>query len=173
MKKAILSIKSRVQVKGIAIKLAVLFLIVLIVGCSTVGLSREQEIRDDVATMFIKGWNRGEVEVFDELLADRVLFHYGGSTREVTRDMLAQGVLRWRQAFPDLSMNIEKMVVDGAYASVRMTFTGTHRGTWAGAAPTGNRVGMDLMMFFRFEEGKLAEIWEVDDQLNFRKQLGL
>ncbi len=32
---------------------------------------------------------------------------------------------------------------------------------------------MALMMFFRFEDGKVVELWEVDDQLGFRRQLGI
>lgn len=153
--------------------LLLLLLFVLFSGCSSMGHTREQEIREDVTTMFVKGWNRGEVEVLVKLLADRVLFHYAGNSREVNGNMLAQGVIRWRQAFPDLSMNVEKMLVRGEFAAVRMTFTGTHSGTWEGARPTGKQVTMDLMMFFRFENGRLAEIWEVDEQLRFRKQLGL
>lgn len=123
--------------------------------------------------MFNNGWNRGQTGVFKETIADTVLFHYAGSPRKLSQEQMSEIVLRWREAFPDLQMEIQELIVQGDIAAARLNLSGTHEGSWAGAAPTGKQVNMALMMFFRFEDGKMVELWESDDQLGFRKQLGI
>lgn len=56
--------------------------------------------------------------------------------------------------------------------AVRWRYTGTYRGTWEGAAPTGKRIDVDEMMFFRFEQGLLVEAWGVQDELALLRQIG-
>jgi steroid delta-isomerase-like uncharacterized protein len=126
-----------------------------------------------VASMTERAWNRGELDVLDTHFADSVVFHYGGEPRVRTRDEMAASIRRWRSAFPDLRMEIHQQVAEGDLVASRMTLSGTQRGTWAGAPPSGRRVTMPLMMMFRFEKGRLVELWEVDDQLSLRRQLGL
>lgn len=123
--------------------------------------------------MFEDSWNRGDIAYFDETIADSVLFHYAGSPRTLSRVEMSQFVVRWREAFPDLRMDLEELVIEDNLAATRLTLTGTQEGLWADAEPTGEKVSMALMMFFRFEDGKMVELWEVDDQLGFRRQLGL
>jgi hypothetical protein len=55
--------------------------------------------------------------------------------------------------------------------------TGTHTGKWnlVGAIlpPTGKKVTLNRVFIWRIENGKLAEGWEVDDNLEFLKGLGV
>lgn len=153
--------------------LSVITISLLLAGCSLKETSNEQNIHAAVHSMFEDGWNSGDTGVFDESIADSVLFHYAGSPREMTRGEMSEIVLRWREAFPDLRMDIQELVIRQDLAAARLTLTGTHEGPWAGAEPTGKQVSMALMMFFRFEDGKMVELWESDDQLGFRRQLGI
>lgn len=145
----------------------------LIVSCSATETSQKQQIQEAVHSMFEEGWNRGIITSFDETVADSVLFHYAGSSQTLARDEMSQFVIRWREAFPDLRMDLEELIIEDDLAATRLTLSGTHEGVWAGAEPTGKQVSMALMMFFRFEEGKMVELWESDDQLGFQRQLGL
>jgi predicted ester cyclase len=54
----------------------------------------------------------------------------------------------------------------------RWTATGTHLGVWGGLEPTGRRVTLSAVNIFRFEHGKVAEIWNHRDDLGLREQLG-
>lgn len=126
-----------------------------------------------VLAMFDHGWNQGNIDVFADSIADSVVFHYAGSSRELSREQMGAMVLRWREAFPDLSMNIDDIIAEGNTVATRLTLSGTHEGVWAGSEPTGRRVSMALTMFFRFEDGRMVELWESDDQIGFRKQLGI
>lgn len=151
----------------------ILYLMVFGVSCDRPATSQKQQIQEAVHSMFEDGWNRGNISSFDEKIADSVLFHYAGSPRTLARDEMSQFVVRWREAFPDLRMDLEELLIEDNLAAIRGTLTGTHEGPWAGAEPTGEQVSMALMMFFRFEDGRMVELWEVDDQLGFRRQLGL
>ncbi len=154
---------------------SILFLTLYVAaGCDSQATGEEAALRSAVALMLEEGWSKGEVSVFEETVADSVRFHYAGnSPRILSREEMSRIVLRWREAFPDLRMRLDELLVKGNRAAARMTLTGTHRGSWAGADSTGNEVRMALMMFFHFEDGKMVELWESDDQLGFRRQLGL
>ncbi len=151
----------------------ILCLMIFAVSCEQQATSQKQQIQEVVHSMFEEGWNRGDIDSFDETIADSVLFHYAGSPRTLSRDEMSQFVIRWREAFPDLRIDLDEFLIQNKMAAIRGTLTGTHEGPWAGAEPTGEKVSMVLMMFFRFENGKMVELWEVDDQLGFRRQLGL
>jgi steroid delta-isomerase-like uncharacterized protein len=131
------------------------------------------ELKDAVAAMFEGGWNQGDVSAFATRAADPMIFHYAGLKRSLSVQELGQIVHRWRAAFPDLRITVDEMISEGDIVATRTTFTGTHRGSWAGAKPTGRTITMVQTLFFRFESGKLVEVWELEDQIAFRKQLGL
>lgn len=145
----------------------------LMSGCLAEKVENKEKIRTQVESMFNEGWNKGNVSVFEETIADTVLFHYAGSPRRLSLEQMSDIVLRWREAFPDLRMVIQELLIQEDLAAARMTLSGTHEGPWAGADPTGKEVSMSLMMFFRFEDDKMVELWESDDQLGFRQQLGI
>ena len=150
-----------------------LMTVLVIAGCRTDVAPSEAALRAAVVSMTEDGWSRGEVDVFSSTIADTVLFHDAGTPRMVPREEMGAIVLAWREAFPDLRMEIDEMISEGDLVATRLTLSGTHRGPWRGAEPTGRRISMALMMFFRFENGRLVELWESDDQLGLRQQLGL
>jgi predicted ester cyclase len=82
-------------------------------------------------------------------------------------------VLRWREAFPDLRLEIEELIFENDIGEALIMLSGTHEELWRGAEPSGHKVTMALMMFFRFEDGKPVELREVDHQLGSRKRLGI
>lgn len=152
---------------------SVLMISIIHTGCSVDKPDQRENIRMAVELMFNEGWNQGKVSVFSETIADSVLFHYAGSPRWLSLEEMSQIVLSWREAFPDLRMDIGELLIQENQAAARLTLSGTHEGPWSGADPTGKHVTMALMMFFRFEDGKMVELWESDDQLGLRNQLGI
>jgi steroid delta-isomerase-like uncharacterized protein len=76
-------------------------------------------------------------------------------------------------AFPDVCFNIQDMFSENDRAVVRFQFTGTHRGDLFGIAGTGNKVDFSGVNFYRFENGKIAEVWQVWDWAGVLKQVGV
>ncbi|MEX1286925.1 MAG: ester cyclase, partial [Acidimicrobiia bacterium] len=127
--------------------------------------------RDFVRRIFEEGWNGGSFECLEGATAPSVLMHYNGASMRVTPDSLPHLVGEWRSAFPDLEMRIRHLVADGDLVAASLSVHGTHRGDWRGLPASGTVVAVEEMMFFRFEDGLLVEMWEVFDEAGMSAQL--
>jgi len=104
---------------------------------------------------------QGDLAVVDEVFAPNV-----------------EGIRQWvaglRQAFPDLCAIVEEEVAEGDTVVQRLTYRGTHTGTFLGLPPTGNRATWLAMEFRRLgPDGKFTEQWMVADLLGVLQQLGI
>lgn len=126
----------------------------------------------ETVRLLVETWNTGEVDGLRGRGADQVTFHYRGATFPTDLDGLAGLVAQWREAFPDLTMRQHETVAAGDLVAVRLTFSGTHRGTWQGHPPTGRRIDVEEMLLLRFERDLLVEVWEVQDELSLLEQIG-
>lgn len=124
-----------------------------------------------VREIFERVWKRGG-DGLDSRLVETVMFHHRRSTRALGPDDLAALVTGWREAFPDLRFTIEDLVEGDDRVAARVTHSGTHRERFWGLEPTGRRIEVDAMFFFRFEGRGLAEVWEVEDEHAMWQQLG-
>lgn len=88
---------------------------------------------------------------------------------------------RWRRwvapflaSFPDMRMEIVQLVTEGDTVAGRFTCSATHMGDWRGHAASGGRFeNVDEVYFFKFEDGRIAEAWGLEDTLDRMRQLGL
>ena len=60
---------------------------------------------------------------------------------------------------------------------VRVRATGTHTGEWNLSGipipPTGRKVSMTMVFIWRIADDRLAEGWEVDEDLDLLRQIGV
>ncbi len=116
-------------------------------------------------------WNKGNLELIDELIASDVTGHspiqnvdgVEASKRYVTMS---------RAAFPDLHFTIEEMIAEGDKVVAVRTLAGTHRGEYLGVAPTGNHVNITGINVFHIADGRIAETSTFVDTLDLMEQLG-
>lgn len=64
---------------------------------------------------------------------------------------------------PDFHWAIEHLVASGDLLAVQLTDTGTPEGEWLGITPTGRSFRITEMAFYRFRDGRIAEMWFVLD----------
>ena len=133
--------------------------------------SREPQQRELVRRIFEDGWNRASFEFLIDAAAPSIPFHYHGATVTVTPDSLPALVDAWRSSFPDLDMRIRHLISQDDLVAVALTLRGTHRGEWAGVLASGKLVEVEEMMFFRFDDGLLVEMWEVFDEHGLQRQV--
>jgi len=57
-------------------------------------------------------------------------------------------------------------------AAMRITVSGTHQGEFLGTEPTGKKVELNQINLYRFEEGRIAETWQLMDVAGFMRQIG-
>jgi C-1 hydroxylase len=77
------------------------------------------------------------------------------------------------KSFPDWHLTIEDIIAEGDKVWIRVTITGTHIGEFRGLAPTGKKFTERQVWIYRIVKGKILEGWDVDDNLDFYKQLGV
>jgi predicted ester cyclase len=114
-------------------------------------------------------WNAGELAAADLLIhPDYVVPGVGMGPEAVKRNVLA-----FREAFPDLVWTIDEVIGEDDRVAMRLTLRGTHRGVFRGIAPTGQRVTMEEMVFWRVADGQLHSGWFLADRFGLRVQLGV
>ena len=69
-------------------------------------------------------------------------------------------------------VKVDLIIGEGEFVVGRWTATGTHLGSWGGIEPTGRRINFSAANIFRFEDGRVAEIWNHRDDLGLREQVG-
>lgn len=77
-------------------------------------------------------------------------------------------------AFPDFYYTIGDIIAEGNRVVVRTTWHGTHKSTFEGIEPLGNRIdNVSEIMFYRLEKGKIVERWtQLDRHSLFKKMRG-
>lgn len=110
----------------------------------------------------VEGINAGdEGAAVEELFAP-------GAARRVKR-LFAE----FRSAFPDWREEVVELVAEGDAVAGRLRCSGTHLGEFLGEAPTGKRMEVEEVFFFRVEDGKFVRFWALEDSLSRLRQLGL
>lgn len=125
-----------------------------------------------VDALVAQAWNAGRFDALRALAAPVVTFHYRGQAFATDVEQLQGLVASWRAAFPDLHLEVLDVVAADDLVALRLRVSGTHLGTWQGTAATGRTVAFDEMLFLRIDDGLLAEVWEVQDELAMLEQLG-
>src|SRR5579872_6792773 len=75
------------------------------------------------------------------------------------------------EEIPDLSFKIEFMVCEPPFVASRLRFDCRPKGLFLGLAVNGRRVAFAENVFYRFREGKIAEVWSVIDKAAIEAQL--
>jgi len=118
-------------------------------------------------------WSKGNLAAVDELYASDFVGHHPGQPDWVGPQSVKRVVTAIRDAFPDFHESVEDVLVDGDKVATRFTSTGTHLGTYRGFAPTGRRVTLAEIGFFRVSGGRIVEKWGLLDRLGMFQQLGI
>lgn len=78
----------------------------------------------------------------------------------------------FRSAFPDLRFEVEIVIAEDDFVAARWTASGNHLGSWGAVEPTGSRATFSGVNIYRFENGKVAELWNHRDDLGLMEQVG-
>lgn len=129
-----------------------------------------QETRSVPRGLIEEVWNRGRLEVVDELVDDAYVGHPSGTDGV---GGYKQYFVALRTAFPDIRFSVEDEITEGSKVAVRWAATGTHQGECARVPPTGRRGEISGTTVFHIAEGKAVECWTNLDELGMLRQLGL
>ncbi len=120
----------------------------------------------------------GAPEGLADLAAEDIVYHDPSPDGEMqTGDESAEQWADTRQAdFPDLNVTVEQMVAEGDWVASMQRYTGTQEDDsedGMGVPVTGVNAEWVSMAQFRFECGKVAEVWAVADDLGRLQRQGV
>ena len=125
---------------------------------------------------FDEVWNKGRSEVIEELFAENGIAH--GLSDDPANPVRGPRDYRpfyevFRQAFPNIVIDVEDMVAEGDKVAARCSVRGQHEGDFMGRAATQAPVEITGITIVRIENGKIAEAWNNFDFMKLYKQCGL
>ena len=127
-----------------------------------------------IVRRFIKAYNERNLDVFDELVAPD---YFDQTFQQRGREPFKQLFSMAFETFPDWHEAIEDIIAEGDKVWVRVKATGTNTGEWnlfgVTIPPTGKTVSYRMVFNWRIANGQLVEGWEVDDKLEFLRQLAV
>jgi steroid delta-isomerase-like uncharacterized protein len=113
--------------------------------------------------------NGHDLELADQLFAPE----FGSPGPIVGPDRARAALLSMWAAFPDLRVSIGELVAEGDRVVAKVTYTGTHRGTFLGVQPTGRSIRFTGVELAVVRDGLIArEAWHVIDHAEILEQLG-
>ena len=119
-------------------------------------------------------WGLGNVEFAKKIFDENYIRHDlrpGHPLAGAAGQMQIAG--DFRKAFPDLQIAIDLIFGDDEYIAARWTMSGTHAAAWGNHEATNKTVNFSGVNIFRFENGKVMEIWNHRDDLGLYQQLGV
>lgn len=125
----------------------------------------------------IKAFETGITDSLGKYIAENVVDHGGPIVAGITstglqrlKDMIAM----YRTAFSGIKMNFHHAVADGGLLIVHGSWTAVNTGEFMGMPATNKAVSsVEFVDIVRFENGMIAEHWEVADNLSMMTQLGM
>jgi len=133
-----------------------------------------EQNKTNVRRLFEEVWNKGHMQVTDELIAPTYT-HHDSSTPDVGRGPEAEKkrVTLYRNAFPDIRFTVEDIIAEGETVVARWSCRGVHSGNLNGIAPTGKQFAITGVTICRFSNGKIVEGFVNWDALGLMRQLGV
>jgi len=111
--------------------------------------------------------------VLDEILADDFVEHEEVPGFAPDKAGVIEFFSTMHRAFPDISVEVKAMAVDGDQLLTHAVMRGTHRGEFMGIPATGRKVEVGFADRTRFRDGRAVEHWGVTDMMAMMEQLGV
>jgi steroid delta-isomerase-like uncharacterized protein len=119
-------------------------------------------IKTAARTYFEQLLNHGNMAAADTIFAPDIQFHYPLADLDGA-DAVKAYVVAVRRAFPDIVFTVNTLFSEGDHVAARWLLVGSQSGEFRGQAPTGRRVNVPGNTIFRFEDGKIKEMWVAFD----------
>ena len=116
--------------------------------------------------------NGRNLDLLSQLCTEDYAYHGPGGLELRGVDQIREMIEGYLTAFPDLHMAVEQRVVEGDRISTLWRATGTHDGPLDDIEPTGKKINITGQLIMRFAGSRIAEEWEVFDEMAMRKQIG-
>ena len=125
----------------------------------------------DLLMAYVDAYNRADWKRLALHVSPGYVHHSADQVRDLAGFVEGSNFLR--KGLPDLTVEVQDMVSEGDRTVVRFVASGTHVASLLGEEPTHREVVLDGITIYRFQDGVIAEDWEMMDEGQLRRQLGL
>lgn len=126
-------------------------------------MSSPEQAKNVLQRLFDEVLTQDKLDLIDELYAEDYEFDAptlaGGGAAQSGREAFKTRVKAFRGAFPDVVYKIQNIVSDGEVVCTKFEFGGTHKGPFAGFAPTGRQSFVTGVHFARLVNGRIKKTW--------------
>jgi predicted ester cyclase len=132
-----------------------------------------EENKATIQRMIEEVWNKGNVDVLDDITAPNYARILVGQDKPLDREgqkRRLQGIL---DGLSDHRLTILNLFGEDDRVVFHFTVSGTHLGPLLGVEPTGKPITLTAIDIARFENGKIVDHWGGPDIFDLRRQLGL
>jgi hypothetical protein len=125
---------------------------------------RETQVRRFVDEV----WNARNYEAAADLYSEKYVNTFGaGPSARI------EPIRHYHNAFPDLHLDVDELIVADDTVVLRFTFRGTDTGGYVGRDPSGRTVEEWVVTIMHFEGDKVVREWIGADKLGLFIQLGV
>lgn len=135
--------------------------------------SAQRDATVHAARTFYAFWNNGDAALLTRVLAPTFTDHTLPPGRPQGPEGPAFASRQFRAAVPDLTVDVEKMIVAGDYVTVHMTFTGHFTGKFAQTQGTGQPIRFIATDLLKITDGHVTDNWHIEDNLALLLQMGV
>jgi steroid delta-isomerase-like uncharacterized protein len=118
-------------------------------------------------------WNEAGFAVIDEIFGEDFVGHYDMGTTIDGLEAFKQYVPGTLGAFPDFKITVEELFAEGDLVVFRSTASATHLGPLGPIPATGMPWVVTGIVIRRIADGKIVELWQLNDMLSLLTQIGL
>lgn len=122
---------------------------------------------DGIYRAYLDALNGRRFDELDRYVHDELVYNDRPISRAQYTDMIVDDVRR----IPDLVFAVDMLVCDDDVVACRLWFDCTPEHEFAGIAPTGRRVAFAEHVFYRFRDGRIAQVWSLIDTDAVRDQM--
>ena len=131
-----------------------------------------EEQNKETVRHFYEEIDRQNFEAAIAMLSPDAKLYASGGFEPAGRDDLRPIFPVWFTAFPDYVHDIQEVIAEGNKVVVRTIYTGTHKGDFFGAPPTGNTFKYLGIHELTLKDNMIVEAWVLEDMLYLWQQLG-
>jgi predicted ester cyclase len=136
----------------------------------------ERETMSDnigIITRFELAFRAADQATIDELCHPDLVDHEPAPGYDQTLAGFKQKVAFFKAVFPDLEEDLQDIVGARDTVATRWVLTGSQQQEFMGITPTGKRIRVEGMNFYRLEDGQVTDIWAQFDGVGLMQQLGV
>lgn len=117
--------------------------------------------------------NTASKELAAELISPNAIFYVPGRPEPMSGPTgYLEIISMMRSGFPDIQWTLEEMIAEGDKVAARFTMRGTHQGAFFGVPPTGKKISVKAMNFYRLSGEQIVEEHGQPDLLSLLQQIG-